>query len=194
MSAGSWKVGGDCPESHRSFYFALTSTEFPHRNPRSTTIFISTQACARQAFDASIALFYDCIFNRSLHRVFGHSGAFPVFHAMSVDQGKHGRRPLKPSSSNFLNHGVFGQSTTGSALSEGLGLDAAAGGRPSGKDRIRVRIQQRSSRLLSLLGLRNPTPGKPMLCKVFVSPANTLTFASCQATQLYRHRKWFFRN
>ncbi|KAL4929848.1 serine/threonine-protein kinase [Aspergillus undulatus] len=76
---------------------------------------------------------------------------------MSEEQGKPGRRPLKPSSSNFLNHGIFGQSTTGSA-SEGLGSDGAGGGRPPGKDKMRVRIQQRSSRLLSLLGLRNPTP------------------------------------
>lgn len=53
MSAGSWKVvTAPAPGSHRSFYFALTSTEFPHRNPRSTTIVISAQACARQVFDA----------------------------------------------------------------------------------------------------------------------------------------------
>lgn len=170
----------------------LHSKDFLNRNPRSIAIFISAQVCRRQAFDASVARFYDYITNRSLHRVLGHPGVFDVFHAMSVDQERKGRRPLKPSNSNFLNHGVFGQSTTGSALSEGLGLDAAAtGSRPPGKDGIRVRI--RSSRLLSLLNLRNPAPGKLMKSKMFVPPPNTLTFSSCQSTKLYRHRKWFFR-
>lgn len=74
--------------------------------------------------------------------------------AQQVQQAQPGRHPLKPSSSNFLNHGIIGQSRTGSALSEGLGSDGAGGGRPP-KDKIRIRIQQRSSRLLSLLGLRN---------------------------------------
>ncbi|KAL4869519.1 hypothetical protein BDV12DRAFT_196359 [Aspergillus spectabilis] len=75
---------------------------------------------------------------------------------MSEEQVKQRRLPLKPSSSNFLNHGIFGQSTTGSAASEGLGSDGAGGERLTGKDKMRVRIQQRSSRLLSLLGLRSP--------------------------------------
>ncbi|KAL4874778.1 hypothetical protein BJY04DRAFT_233310 [Aspergillus karnatakaensis] len=35
-----------------------------------------------------------------------------------IFDGKQQRLPLKPSSSNFLNHGIFGQSTTGSAASE----------------------------------------------------------------------------
>ncbi|RDW93768.1 serine/threonine-protein kinase [Aspergillus mulundensis] len=69
---------------------------------------------------------------------------------MSEEQRSPAQRPLKPSGSNFL-----GQSRTGSALSEGLGSDGAVGRLP--KDNIRVRIQQRSSRLLSLLGLKNPT-------------------------------------
>ncbi|KAL4979784.1 hypothetical protein BDW66DRAFT_168251 [Aspergillus desertorum] len=46
-----------------------------------------------------------------------------------------------------------------SALSERLGSDGAVGRLP--KDNIRVRIQRRSSRLLSRLGLKNPTSESP---------------------------------
>ncbi|KAL3478128.1 hypothetical protein BJX99DRAFT_115123 [Aspergillus californicus] len=76
---------------------------------------------------------------------------------MSEEQARPGSRMIKPSSSNMPTHDMFERSTTGSAVSEGLGSDGAGGGRPVGKDKIRIRIQQRSSRLLSLLGLRNTT-------------------------------------
>ncbi|KAL4982889.1 Serine/threonine-protein kinase cbk1 [Aspergillus falconensis] len=69
---------------------------------------------------------------------------------MSGEQGRQEYGLLRPSSSNFL-----GQSRTESALSERLGSDGAVGRLP--RDNIRVRIQRRSSRLLSRLGLKNPT-------------------------------------
>ncbi|KAL2854441.1 hypothetical protein BJY01DRAFT_243578 [Aspergillus pseudoustus] len=72
---------------------------------------------------------------------------------MSEGQGRYARILLKPSSSNPASHGLFGQSATESTVSEGLISDGAGGGRPS---KFRVRIQKRSSRLLSLLGLRSP--------------------------------------